>query len=253
MRAFVINLDAATDRWTFMQKSFAGSQLTLTRVPAVNAAQLSLPHPDYAERLYHLFHGRATNLRELACYLSHLRAMEMFLATGEEHAVIAEDDLVLRPDFDAVLECGLRHAGHWNILRLSGLKTGHPVTLARLDAKHRLCANLGRLKGAAAYLLDRRAARALLTRLLPMRLPYDHALDREWRWGLHAAYILPFPASQTESEFLSSVQPGTYPKRSRLQRSLTTYPYQAANELSRWLHRGAHALWLRARFHGRPV
>ena len=43
------------------------------------------------------------NPRELACYLSHLKAIETFLGTEERHAVIAEDDIVLRPDFDKVL------------------------------------------------------------------------------------------------------------------------------------------------------
>jgi glycosyl transferase family 25 len=77
---------------------------------------------------------------------------------------------------------------------------------------------------------------------LPMRLPYDHAFDREWVMGLRAAYITPFPASQSESDFLSSVQPGIYPKLSWTRRCLTTYPYQAWNETARWHFRAAHYL-----------
>ena len=49
-------------------------------------------------------------MRELACYLSHLKAMETFLATDEKHALIAEDDLVLRPDFDAAIEAAMQYA-----------------------------------------------------------------------------------------------------------------------------------------------
>lgn len=244
MRAYVINLDAATDRWSFVQNSFAQSQLVLCRVPAIDAKLLAFPHRDYAEHRYRWFHGRATNQRELACYLSHLKAIETFLGTKESHAIIAEDDIVLRPEVDAVLEAALRYSGAWNILRLSGLSPGHPVRIVGLGGKYSLCVNLGRLKGAGAYLVDRRAASAMLGRLLPMRLPYDHAIDREWFWGLRAAYILPFPISQTENEFLSSVQPGTYRKLTR--RYLTTYPYQAFNELSRWLARAVSCLWLKA-------
>ena len=72
-----------------------------------------------------------------------------------------------------------------------------------------------------------------------MRLPYDHAFDREWFLGLRAAYITPFPASQVESPFLSSVQPGIYLRLSRTPRTLMTYPYQVCNEIMRWLFRGA--------------
>lgn len=239
MRAFIINLDAATDRWTFVENSFAQSKLIRCRVPAIDATTLTFPHPHYAERRYHWFHGRTSNPRELACYLSHLKAMEAFLATDDPYGLIAEDDLVLRPEFDSVIETALRHSRFWNILRVAGLGPGRPVRVVRLHAGYSLCVSLGRLKGAGAYLIDRTAAETFLARLLPMRLPFDHAIDREWFWGLRAAYIAPFPASQTESDFLSSVQPGIYPKLSRLRRCLTTYPYQAVNETSRWAFRTA--------------
>jgi len=239
MHAFIINLDSATDRWAFIQASFAGSQLVLCRVPAVDAKTLTLSHAQYSEKLYRWFHGRTPNVRELACYLSHLKAMEAFLATDDKHALIAEDDLVLHPDFDATIEAAIQYARSWNILRVTGLSRGHPMRLTKLLGDYSLCVSLGRLKGSGGYAIDRLAARALLSRLLPMRLPYDHALDREWFFGLRAAYICPFPASQVDSPFLSSVQPGIYLKLSRTRRTLTTYPYQGFNETARWFFRGA--------------
>ncbi|MGI8889875.1 MAG: glycosyltransferase family 25 protein [Chthoniobacterales bacterium] len=242
MQAFVINLATATDRWVFVHKSITQSSLCITRVAAVDAMTISLPHPAFAARQYRWFHGRKINPRELACYLSHLKALQAFLDTGEEHGLVAEDDIVLRPDFDSSLAAALQRSNQWNILRLTGLSAAHPMRVARLAGDRDLCVHFGRLKGAGAYVVDRTAARALLKRLLPMRLPFDHAIDREWRQGLTAASIFPFPVSQTESDFLSSVQPGTWPRLSRTRRYLTTYPYQALNEVSRWFYRGFHAL-----------
>ncbi|MBA3651178.1 MAG: glycosyltransferase family 25 protein [Chthoniobacterales bacterium] len=246
MQAFVINLDSATDRWAFIEKNFAQSELRLERVPAIDIKLLAFPHHDFSERSYRLLHGRTHNRREFACYLSHYKALQAFLATSESHAVIGEDDIILRPDFDTVLEATLRYKQLWNIVRLSGLSAGHPFPITRLHGAYSLCVNMGRLKGAGAYLIDRRAAETLVARLLPMRLPYDHAIDREWFWGLRAACILPFPVSQTESDFLSSVQPGTHPRLSRTRRYLTTYPYQAVNEISRWLFRAYYSVSLKA-------
>ncbi len=245
MICFVINLDTAPERWSFVQKSFAASRCILRRVSAIDVQSLEFPNPNFSEHLYRWFHGRTVNRRELACYLSHLKAIQTFLESNESHGIIAEDDITLRPDFDLAVDAALAYSRYWNILRLTGLSEGHPVTVLPLCKPYWLCINRGRLKGAGAYIIDRSAARALLEHLLPMRLPYDHALDREWLWGLRAAYLLPFPASQTESEFLSSVQPGIYPKLSLAQRVLSTYPYQAVNELSRWLFRLRSVLQIR--------
>jgi len=242
VRAFIINLDAATDRWTFIEAAFAKTQLTLCRVSAVDGTLLQFPNEHYSERQYRWFHGRTPNVREVGCYFSHLKAIETFLATNEKHGLIGEDDLVLRPNFEAALEAAMHYSRHWNILRLTGLSSGHPAKIVRLVGDYTLCISLGRLKGAGAYVIDRVAATALLAKLLPMRLPYDHAFDREWFLGLRAAYISPFPASQIESDFLSSVQPGTYPKLSLTLRCLTTYPYQACNEMTRWLFRATNYL-----------
>jgi glycosyl transferase, family 25 len=233
MRAFIINLDAATDRWKFIENSFAHSKLIRCRVPAIEAGTLTFPNECYAERQYRCFHGRMTNPCELACYLSHLKAMEAFLATDDPYGLIAEDDLVLHPEFDTLIEMALQHSRFWNILRVAGLRHGRPLKVVKLQAGYSLCVNLGRLKGSGAYLIDRTAAETLRAHLLPMRLPFDHAIDREWFWGLRAAQIVPFPVSQTESDFLSSVQPGIYPKLSRVRRYFTTYPYQAFNEMAR--------------------
>lgn len=245
MRAYIINLDRAEDRRTFSERAFAGTKFNLCRIAAVDGDILKVPVEGYSESLYRCFHGRPTNLRHVGCYLSHVKAMEAFLATNDEHALIAEDDLVLRPDFEAALEAALSYSRHWNILRLTGLSRGRPAKVARLCGDYSLCVSFGRLKGTGAYVLDRAAARAWLARLLPMRLPIDHALDREWFYGLRAVYILPFPAYQTESGFLSSIQMGHSIKLSALRRSVTTYPYQALNEVMRYLFRTLSYLRMR--------
>ncbi len=246
MRAYLINLAAAADRLAHMERAFAATSIPLERVPAIDGNALTLPHPGYDERLYHRRHGRTTKPGEIGCYLAHIRAIETFLASGEDHGLICEDDLTLLPHFEPVLTATLRTARHWNVLRLSGLSPGHPAPVADLGHGCRLCVNFGRLKGAGAYVLDRAAATRLATGLLPMWLPWDHAIDREWPFGLRACSVFPFPASQTDQLFRSSIQGGQARKLSPLRRWATTYPYQIRTELSRWIRRGLHYLRLKS-------
>lgn len=245
MRAYLINLDAATDRRAHMERAFAATGLPLVRVPAIDGRAIALPDPGYSERLYHRRHGRTTKPGEIGCYFSHLHAIDTFLTSGDEHGLICEDDLNLLPHFDATLAAALRTARHWNVLRLSGLSPGHPRPVADLGHDRQLCVNFGRLKGAGAYVLDRRGAERFAHGLLPMWLPWDHAVDREWPLGLRACSVFPFPVSQTDRLFRSSIQGGHARKLPKWRRWATTYPYQIVTELSRWAHRGTHYLRLK--------
>ncbi len=247
MKAFILNLDSAADRWNAITARFAQAQIPVVRVPAVDGAALRLPIPEFHETRFRRRHGRATNPREIGCYLSHVAAMRAFLETADTHGLICEDDIVPGPDFRAAIESALDHARHWNVLRVSGLGTGQPLTVGTLPGDFRLCISLARVKGAGAYVVDRAAARAFVAGLLPMWLPFDHAVDREWCFGLKGAYILPFPCSQTEAGFRSSIQTGKTGKARSSRRWLTTYPYQAGNEMMRWLFRSARFVQARVK------
>jgi glycosyl transferase family 25 len=237
VRAFVINLDSAGDRWATAERNFTATGLDFIRVPAIDGTRLELPVSGYSEPLFRRRHGRTTNLREVGCYLSHVRALEMFLESEAEYGLICEDDVTFHGDFSAVLESLCRSCTHWDIARLSGLGKGSAIRAIPLRGPHYLCINLGRLKGAGAYVVSRRAAYALVRSLLPMKVPFDHAVDREWFCGLRAVSVQPFPISQTESGFRTSIQRGPARRLGGWRRMISTYPYQAVNEMARWLFR----------------
>jgi glycosyl transferase, family 25 len=242
LKAYIINLQSEKDRWSLVEETFQGTGFELHRIEAIDGYALQLPIPEYSETLYRWFHGRPTSPGHVGCYLSHVKAMQAFLATGDEHAFIGEDDLTLRNDFWEVVQAALRHSKLWNLLRVTGLSEGVPWKVTQLTGEYSLCISLGRLKGTGGYVIDRHGAEVLSRKLLPMRLPIDHAMDREWFFGLRAMSIRPFPASQLERGFRSSIQRGKSLKLSRWRRYLATYPYQIFNEASRWIFRGAHYL-----------
>lgn len=247
MKAYVINLDSATERWEHMKRAFAGMDLELVRIPAVIGRELCLPMPEFDEEKYCRFHGRKANVFEVACYLSHVKTMKAFLESDDSHALICEDDLCPKSDLPMVLAKLLELREIWNMVRLSGLKLGKPLKIAGLGGEYALAIPFHRFKGTGAYLIDRRAAAALVGGLLPMWLPYDHALDREWVYGFTVASVAPFPISQTEEEFVSDIQCNAQRRLANSIRWRWTYPYQIRNELSRWITRVIRAAELRIR------
>ncbi|MBX9742781.1 MAG: glycosyltransferase family 25 protein [Chthoniobacterales bacterium] len=242
LHAYVINLDRAHERWAFVEESFATTHLIVHRIPAIDGRTLTLASPDFHAKKFQLLHGRLPNIYELACSLSHLKALQTFLESGQEHALICEDDLVLQPELEEILAGALKYASAWNILRLTGLKSGAAIAVCKLTTYYSLCVQMNRLKGGGAYLLDRKAAEIFVKKLYPMWLPWDHAFDREWVYGLKALSVLPFPISQTKERFPSTIQTNSKPKLPTWQRVLTTYPYQALNELQRYFFRGKAVL-----------
>lgn len=246
MRAYIINLDSEKERWSFMEKVFAGTSLEVCRIPGVDGRELAFPLKGYSENLYRWFHGRSTNPGHVGCYLSHVKAIEAFLETNDSHALIGEDDVVLGPEIDHVIAAALKHSQHWNVLRLTGLGNGHPMKVADLCPGYSLSVSLGRLKGTGAYLIDRSTAKKWVKGLLPMRMPIDHAVDREWFFGLRGAYVTPWPASQTDTKFASAIQKRGPLKLSSLRRWVATYPYQVWNECTRYFCRWLSALRMKA-------
>ncbi len=242
MQVFIINLQSAPKRWSSVQESFASTPWRVHRVSAVDGDELRFPIAGYAAQRFHWLHGRGTNPREVGCYLSHIKALQAFLQTDDSHALICEDDVLPKPDLAEVLQCALRFSTSWNILRLTGLSRGIPLPAHNLCKEYRLCVGLGRMKGAGAYVIDRAAARSFVAHLLPMWLPYDHALDREWFYGLRGSCVLPFPCSQVAHRFPSSIQKGATEPGPGWHRWLATYPYQVFNEATRWFFRGASYL-----------
>ncbi|MFI0348150.1 MAG: glycosyltransferase family 25 protein [Chthoniobacterales bacterium] len=237
MDAYIINLDRAPERWIHIQETFASSTITPRRITAVDGNAIALPHPDFDEKSFRLFHGRAINIYEVACYFSHIKALRAFLETEEKYALICEDDICLAPGFDELITSLMNYSSTWNIVRLTGLSQGKAFQIKKLISNYSVMVHLGRLKGAGAYLIDRKAAEIFVKRLLPMWLPWDHAIDREWFFGLKAFAVAPFPISQTNKKFRSAIQENSQQKLSTLERWLTTYPYQMGNELCRWFFR----------------
>ena len=252
LRTYVINLDDAADRWVRSQRLFAAVGITPERVPAVDGRQWDAAPAGFDERRYRLFHGRAMNPRKVAVFQSQVKAIRRVAESGDEFGLICEDDLTVSPDLPRVLDAAVGHSRSWDVLRLTGLSEGTTLPSRRLCPGYRYGVMLGRMKGSGAYVVKRRAAERLARRLTTQWLPWDHTIDREWWYGLRAARVVPFPASQTDSGLGSSTEgdvgdrpargPKLGPKLPEWRRWATTYPYQLGNESARLLARSAQ--WL---------
>ena len=229
---YLINLDRATERLAAMETQLKQLELPYTRIPAVLGNTLEEPIDGFDERAYNIRTGKQRNLGEIGCYFSHLKVMEAFLETAADHALVLEDDAVLPKELISLLESSLPHQDTWDLLRLSSSRNGKFRVITQLDETYQLAINTRVLKNTAAYMVNRRAAKSILTHLRPMKRPYDVALDRDWSMGIRTGCITPFPVQ------LDDV-PGQIPKapRIRLYRSTTFHFFHLLYRIARARYR----------------
>lgn len=235
MKAYIINLPHAHKHRMHMEQTLNNFKINYEFIEAIYGKDIDVPNSMYDEKAYRLLHGKLTNKSEIGCYFSHIKALETFIRSEHSHALIFEDDLILDKSFDEILLKAMNYSEQFDILRLSSLHNGYPVKLTNILNNFNLCHYLCYCGGAGAYLLNRKAAKILIEKIIPMYLPFDHAFDREWLLNLRIMYIHPSPIKQNIFEN-SQIKATSEYKLKRLNR-ISTLLFRAYNELSRVLFR----------------
>lgn len=240
----VINLERSTQRLQAMSHRLQALGLPWRRLPAVDGRELAgrWPAGEVDEPGYRRWHGRPLPAPEVGVYLSHLQALRTFLDSPATHALVLEDDALPEPGCRQAIEALLAQPDAWDLAKLSGFHGGTPVGRRPLGAGFSLAVPLTQQMNAAAVVFSRDAARAVLGALVPMRLPYDHALERPWTYGSRLRIVVPSPFGAQDGS-PSTISGGRTQKFGGWQR-LPTHAFRVRNEsrrlawaLGQWLRR----------------
>ncbi len=240
VQTWVINLDRAPERLARISQQLQRLALPFTRLPAVDARALkSSQRAALDEPAYRRKHGMTPVLGELGCYLSHVQALQQFLASPARFALVLEDDVLLHDSLPAVLQGLVQHAERWDMVKLSAVHSGTPVQVLQVAPGHALAVMLSRCTGSSAYLVNRRAAQAYLDTsrgLLPMNLPYDHVFDQGWRFGLKVRLVTPTPCGHDDQIASTIVAPVGVTRKFHWTRRLPAFAYRLRNEMRRLVY-----------------
>ncbi|WP_173932163.1 glycosyltransferase family 25 protein [Chelativorans sp. Marseille-P2723] len=190
----VINLDRSPDRWDGLSARAAELRIVPERVAAMDGNALQ-PHErkELDVRKFQLWHGRRPMGGEYGCYMSHLRALRRVAEAEWPFAVILEDDADFLPDFAARVEACTRLSPQPDIVKLYNHRTKGFIHKVRTDVGDSVgrCIH-GPMGSSMGYLVSLEGARKLLARTLPMFLPFDIALERDWAHGARV-YVTQIP------------------------------------------------------------
>jgi len=237
---YIINLDRAQDRWADVSDQFSDTGLNVIRVPAIDGRELNPPYPDFAPWRYFFYYGRFAAANVIACYLSHIKALRVFLETDAEHAMICEDDVCPGQELGAVVEEAMRYSDHWDLLRLNGIKPTRGIHFAKLSHGYRLCCDLKTASGNGAKIVNRHAAETIIKKLLPIKLAHDVALFYDWPIGIREVTVQPFPVLLNEQAHQKSTIGGdpSYPAfHPAALRHVILLPYRVCSRTTRKISR----------------
>ncbi|MHB2264171.1 glycosyltransferase family 25 protein [Aliihoeflea sp. PC F10.4] len=211
---FVINLDRSPDRYARVAESAARNGIEIERVPGVDGATLDLTSlPGVETGTFSRVNGRPMLKGEAGCYLSHMKAICIFLDSGAETALICEDDVDFTSDTMSFMRDLAMYRG-WDVVKLYSFRARgfvrHGETAQGFAIGRCLAGPVG---SSAAYAISRDGAARFLDALKPMIVPYDVALERGWRGGVRF-FMTDRPAIALQPEQSSTISDsysGKYP------------------------------------------
>jgi glycosyl transferase family 25 len=192
--AYLINLDRATERLSFVMPQILALGLPLERISAVDGKILSRKEIESVADA-ETYKKRFKTLPEvgtIGCSLSHEKTWRKFLESDYEFALIFEDDVQFDPkELLETVKSVVEKKFLWDIASFELKHHGCPVMASRLAGQKRLVFYLTNVTHSGCYLINRNAAQKLLEKFYPIKMPLDHYFTAAWEFGIKFAGIEP--------------------------------------------------------------
>lgn len=194
LKVVLINLERSADRRATMQARLSAIPLGFEWLRGIDGkAKWTEIEQQLDQSAFDRNVGRPALPGEVGCYLSHLQAWQALLSSDAEVLLVLEDDVVFHEDFMTALGLALAHRDAWDFLKLNHIRAKQPIR-QRAVGPYSLNAYLGPATGLGAYLIQRHTIENLLPRMLPIRRPIDHELDRIHEHDFRHYGLEPFPS-----------------------------------------------------------
>jgi glycosyl transferase family 25 len=200
---YLVNLERSQDRLKAVTPLCQELGFPFYRINAVDGYKLTdetLRQFVDCQR-YQSLMGRSPYKGEVGCALSHIKIWKALLESPYSYALVLEDDVAFSPvKLRQLVLWLLKENSLWDICNLDIGKraSGHLVkTLASKDG-YRICQEYFKTYRTSAYLINRKAARQLFNKALPLITPIDLYYTRHWELGVKYTTLHPSPVTQDD-------------------------------------------------------
>jgi len=173
IKAFVISLPNATARRAAINAMLAGN-IEYEILDATAGKEIAGRETEFCKDLYCARAFRDLSLNEVACSLSHKRALERFLESGADYGLILEDDAHIAPEDFARIASAAEATRSFDFMKISG--NGTPLLPGKIAARSNdvtVLSTLSVSNGSFGYIVSPAGARKLANSIVPISDPYD--------------------------------------------------------------------------------
>lgn len=207
---FCVSLPAQTERRAAIEKQSATLGLNVTFVDARPGAELT---PEELKRYNRRARERKwrshLSANEIACVISHSKALDAFLASGAAFAVVLEDDATLDAAFPDALRALLDEPERWEIVKLeSRLPRRGDISMGALAGPFSLVVTRKWTLGATALLYSRAAALRIRRSADIFDEAFDNIVGRAWRNGFTLQELRPPVVREGDHPSTINIAPG---------------------------------------------
>jgi glycosyl transferase, family 25 len=205
INVYLINLDRSPDRLAQITKQLVDLQVPFERVVAFDASKADLSSCQIDHQIFAKVHGR-TRVRdaEIGCHQSHFAALDRFVKSDKKFALVFEDDIQIGEGLNSILDQLQVWSDDWDIVPLFHWHRGTPIRIKQ-SGKFGLQVFLTAVTSSAAYVVNRRAAKALLAHMKVQSACVDHELFDTATHGLRLRGITPKCISLSEQANVSTI------------------------------------------------
>lgn len=185
--AYVINLDRSKHSFEFVMPNINVLGFPTEKISGIDGK--TLPAHEFKNKVdmdaYFKHMNHFPQKGTIDCSLSHIKAWQALLDSPYEYAIIFEDDVKFEPEkLKNTIEELMKEPHLWDLNSFDILHNGTPLTLKTFENKQKMVVYLTNVSHTGCYILNRKAAKRLLEKALPINLPIDHYFTRSWEFGL---------------------------------------------------------------------
>ena len=209
IQVLVISLKRSVERRKRVEEQLGKTRIQWSFLNAVDGYALEKMPSSYQKTKVKRLQGYELTSGEVGCYLSHIQAWESCVSS-QKITLVFEDDFLVSPRFESVLNDLLTITQEWDLVRLSGIYETEDRLLTSRDSFD-LVQNLGEPCGTASYILNPYAAKILLENTVDIYEPVDHYLEHFKKHGLRCLAAKPYPVELAHTKSTITDRPGRKP------------------------------------------